>query len=184
MTAAKPLPEYYPDGDSRLAAFLAPRPRYNPWRQLWDQHPDYSVSDRDELPERTWGLCFMRQKKIQVCNKLDVHRRRCTIAHELVHIERGPVPSNPKFAEIEEEIVDEIASRRLIAFDDLVATIRECPNGAPSAWAYRLWVDRPTLEARFKNLRQQEIEAIDAIKTEAQYLTRSVDLIHKLRADE
>ncbi|MFV8320325.1 hypothetical protein [Mycobacterium sp. 23] len=49
MTATRPLPEYYPGGDSRLASFLAPRPRWNPWQQLADEHPEYTVSDVHQL---------------------------------------------------------------------------------------------------------------------------------------
>jgi hypothetical protein len=184
MTAAKRLPEYYPGGDSWQASFLAPRPRWNPWLQLADEHPEFTVSDLHQLPsDRIMGLLCLRAKKLWLCKTLCPHERRSTLAHELVHIERGPVPSNPEMARIEEDTVDEIASRRLINFDDLVATIRECPNGAISAWAYRLWVDVPMFEARLRNLRQQELDAIDAIKVEAGYLTRSVDLIHSLRAD-
>ncbi|MFV8320324.1 hypothetical protein [Mycobacterium sp. 23] len=119
-----------------------------------------------------------------LCRSLTPHERRCTLAHELVHIERGPVPSNPEMAQIEEDIVDEIASRRLVGFEDLVATIRECPNGAMSAWAYRLWVDQPMLEVRLRNVRQQELDAVDAIRIEAKHLTGSVALIHEIRATQ
>ncbi|AXK77196.1 MULTISPECIES: ImmA/IrrE family metallo-endopeptidase [Mycobacteriaceae] len=179
MTSSAPLQEYYPDGDSRQASVLAPEARYNPWKHVYIEYPDVRLSDDLALPDRVMGLC--RAKRIWLDKRLNQAERRCTLAHELVHIERGPVPPDPEMAALEEEIVDEIASRRLIAGDDLIATIRECPSGGLQAWAFRLWVDTPMLTARLKTLRANEIEAIESIKAEAQSLTRAVERIARIR---
>lgn len=55
--------------------------------------------------------------------------RRSAIAHELVHIERGPVPRDPWLAACEELAVEQETARRLIPLDRLVDAL---------AWAHNL----------------------------------------------
>ena len=59
-------------------------------------------------------------RRIWLCRTLTQAERRCTLTHELVHRERGPVPRDPAAAAAEERAVDEIAARRLITLGSLV----------------------------------------------------------------
>lgn len=180
MTAT-PLQEHYPNGDSRQGGLLAPNGRYNPWKHIYTEHPDAVVSDDLALPDRVMGLALCATKRVWLHNGLNQAERRCTLAHELVHLERGPVPRDPVHAAREEEIVDQIASRRLITTEDLIATIRECPDGSMRAWAFRLWVDTPMLTVRLKNLQANEIDAIQGIREQAHSLTKAIDRIERIR---
>lgn len=94
----------------------------------------------------------------------DGRQERSTGAHEVVHIERGPIPEG--WEEWEERIVDAIAARRLITLDDLVDGM---------LWAYDvdelavvLWVDEPTVRARLQNLTEAEGREIQRRLDEAE----------------
>lgn len=74
--------------------------------------------------------------------------RRCTLTHELVHRERGPLPAGSAAAAREEQIVDEITARRLITVPQLVDGLRWTRH--PRELAEHLWVDEPTLRTRMR----------------------------------
>jgi Zn-dependent peptidase ImmA (M78 family) len=85
--------------------------------------------------------------------------RRCTLTHELVHLERGPTSSDPRLAAGEERRVDEIAARLLIPLEELIDAIR-WGQGHPDH--DELWVDPPTLLARVRTLTDTERAMIAA----------------------
>lgn len=97
--------------------------------------------------------------RIWLCSTLTQAERRCTLTHELVHRERGPVPTDPAAAAREEQIVDEITARRLIALPALVAGLRWTRN--PIELAEQLWVDEPTLRTRMDTLDPVEVAEIE-----------------------
>lgn len=118
------------------------------WRRLtgrlgwthWDSRTTYLDPDQDGPQERSTG------------------------AHEVVHIERGPVPEG--WEEWEERIVDRIAACRLISLDDLVDGM---------VWAYDieelavvLWVDEATVRARLAALTEAEGREIQRRLDEAE----------------
>lgn len=80
--------------------------------------------------------------------------KRCTIAHELAHAERGPLPHNPVLAAREESAVEQEASRLLIDLDALADALKWAHN-LPEA-ADVLWVDVPTLQVRLDHLHPTE----------------------------
>lgn len=80
--------------------------------------------------------------------------RRSTLAHELVHLERGPVLQHLRARE--EVIVEAIAARRLVDRDDLVDAIVWHDGIAHSGTAEDLWADRAILLARIQALTDQE----------------------------
>jgi hypothetical protein len=88
--------------------------------------------------------------RIWLCRTLTQAERRCTLTHELVHRERGPVPADPASAAREELIVDEITARRLITLPHLVDGLRWTRH--PRELADHLWVDQPTLRTRMSTL--------------------------------
>ncbi len=89
-------------------------------------------------------------RRIWLCRTLTQAERRCTLTHELVHRERGPVPTDPAAAAREERIVHEIAARRLITLPQLVDGLRWTRE--PHQLAEHLWVDIPTLRTRMATL--------------------------------
>jgi hypothetical protein len=119
-------------------------PPWHPWRVLRDHHDDVTVSCLHRLPDRIMGLQLDR--RIWLARGLTQAERRCTLTHELVHRERGPVPTDPLGAAREERVVDEIASRRLITLGALVDGLRWTRHSRELAEL--LWVDEPTLHAR------------------------------------
>lgn len=122
--------------------------RWHPWRHAAEHHPHVLISIDHELPERIWGL--QAGSRIWLCRKLNQVRRRCTLTHELVHLERGPVPTDPIGRAREELAVSVEAARRLIAVPALIDALRWTRD--PAELADALWVDRPTLRARMENL--------------------------------
>ncbi|AAN12603.1 metallo-protease [Mycobacterium phage Che9c] len=130
---------------------------WHPWRTLRDQHADIDVSCRYRLPDHIMGL--QRGARIWLCRTLTQAERRCTLTHELVHRERGPVPADPADAAREERMVDEIAARRLITFDQLLDGLRW--SRRPRELAEHLWVDEPTLQTRMATLDPLEVADLE-----------------------
>lgn len=131
--------------------------RWHPWRMLRDQHTDVEVSCRYELPAATMGLQL--GLRIWLCRSLTQAERRCTLTHELVHRERGPVPADPAAAAREEQLVDEISARRLITTPALVDALRWTRD--PHQLAEHLWVDEPTLNTRMTTLDPLEVAELE-----------------------
>jgi hypothetical protein len=102
---------------------------------------------------------LQRARRIWLCATLTQAERRCTLTHELVHRERGPVPTDPAAAAAEERIVDEIAARRLITTPALVDGLRWTRQAAELA--DHLWVDEPTLQTRMATLDPVEVAQLE-----------------------
>ncbi len=109
---------------------------WHPWRHLRVRYPDVRVSCRHRLPDRLMGL--QAGRRIWMCRTLTQAERRCTLTHEILHLERGLV-ADPAAAAREERIVDEIAARRLITLGSLVDGLRWSRD--PAQLAEHLWVD-------------------------------------------
>lgn len=104
------------------------------------------------------GWCRHSTQEVSLRHGMTQAERRCTIAHESVHLERGPAIKG--FGEAEERIVDDIASRRLITLDALIDGLCWCYG--EEELAEHLWVDMPTLLARLGNLTADESRLIDS----------------------
>jgi len=126
--------------------------RFNPWRHLAATHPGLHVDCRADLRPGRMGA-WLTTGEVALSRLLGQAERRCTITHETVHVERGPVSTDPRLAAREEAVVDEIAARRLIPLDDLIDAIR-WGQGNPDC--EELWVDLPTLQARVRTLTEAE----------------------------
>lgn len=122
--------------------------RWHPWRHAGEHHPEVLINTQVELPDKVWGL--QAGKRIWLCRKLDQVRRRCTLTHEIVHLERGPVPEEPVARAREELAVSIEASRRLIPLPDLIDALKWTRD--PVELADCLWVDHPTLKIRMNCL--------------------------------
>lgn len=97
--------------------------RFHPWRHLADTHPDLQVNCAANLRPGRMGV-WCSPMEIALSHLLGQAGRRCTLTHELVHVERGPVSADPRLAGREERAVDEIAARRLIPLGELIDAIR------------------------------------------------------------
>jgi Zn-dependent peptidase ImmA (M78 family) len=133
--------------------------RWHPWKHAGEHYPHVTISCQQELPHRVWGLQLGHM--IWLCRRLNQVRRRCTLTHELIHLERGPVPTEPMARIKEERVVSALAARRLIPVAALIDAYRWCPAGSPAELAEELWVDIPTLRIRMKNLDPFEVAELE-----------------------
>lgn len=131
--------------------------RWHPWRHAGEHHADVVISCDVELPGDVWGL--QQGRFIMLCRKLNQVRRRCTLTHELVHLERGPVPTDPIGRAREERAVSVEAAQRLIPLAALAEALRWTRE--PTELADHLWVDHPTLRVRMENLDPVEVAELE-----------------------
>ena len=133
---------------------LAPAP-YDPWAAL-SQLDDVRLVIAD-LPRYRRGQIEFATRTITLHRSLDPTERRCTLAHELVHLERGPtlVRLTPR----EERVVSAIAARRLIPVEALAACLRWTDDSA--VLADELGVDERTVRIRIATLTEHERVAIE-----------------------
>lgn len=73
---------------------------------------------------------------------------RCTLSHELVHLERGPAP--PWLNDCEEQLVEAESARRMVPLPDLMAAVQWTDDAYELT--LELWVDVTTLVARVRTL--------------------------------
>lgn len=125
---------------------------YHPWRAL--RHlTDWTLIVAD-LGDRLLGRTCHTTRTITLNTGLLQVERRSTIAHELEHVHRGPVPRCPMLAAREEAVVDQGAARALVTLDALVSALqwsRELHEIADE-----LWVDPATVRTRMEHLHPSE----------------------------
>ncbi|WP_435745002.1 hypothetical protein [Nocardioides sp. SYSU DS0663] len=126
---------------------------WNPWREL---------ADRPEV-KLTWiergrrGCIDFATRTITLRRSMGFEERRCVIAHELVHDERGDVPRWMKPRE--EAAVRRESARRLITLAELERALRWAEYIEDAAEELR--VDVSTLQARLATLTDEEREFLD-----------------------
>lgn len=85
---------------------------------------------------------------------------RCTLAHELVHVERGTPP--PGLDLKEERKVDRIAARRLTSTEELMEAVVWTQNTENRRiLAHELSLDLTMLDIRLQAITDQEMAAIN-----------------------
>lgn len=134
-----------------------PPPRYNPWRDLRDNWPHITVI-MVAMTGRLLGA--VEYPTIFLRAGTTAAQRRCTLTHELIHLERGIGDCGP-WQEREERLVHEEVARRLITTDHLVQAVRDL--GAThdlAALAAALDVDRETLCVRLAMVTAAEHRAM------------------------
>lgn len=101
---------------------------WNPWRALRNQ-PDVELVWAD-IPSGATGACFELDGRtvVVVSHGLRRRQRNATLAHELIHSERGIfyTPTTPRrLVEKEERAVDLEVARRLVPADELERFVAE-----------------------------------------------------------
>ena len=123
---------------------------YDPWHALAEF--DHVRVVFDDLPPRRRGEIDFGTETITLQRRLDPTAQRCTLAHELVHLERGPVVMC--HAPREERAVAAIAARRLVPIEALAEALRWSQD--ERAVADELSVDVRTVRARLRSLTDVE----------------------------
>jgi predicted HD phosphohydrolase len=121
---------------------LHSRSGYDPWRDLTENWPHVAIV-----------IEHMRDGAVIALRAgTSAAQRRCTLTHEIVHLERG-LPDCGQWEQREERSVHREVARRLIPLQGLASALR-CHGGAEDlrAIAATLEVDLDTLRTRLSQL--------------------------------
>lgn len=126
---------------------------WHPWRAI--RHLDVTV--RWERRDGLLGSWDAVTRTMTFHPDQSQRQRRCTAAHELVHVERGDVGHcTPGL----ERRIEQEAARRLIPLPALADALLWCVD--ESELAEDLWVDEATVRARLDSLTTAEQEYVEA----------------------
>lgn len=121
---------------------------HHPWRRFGEL-TEWTLRWAD-LPAGVMGTTCHQTRTVTLALGMSQAERRCTIAHETAHIERGPVP--PHQAAREELLIDRTVARLLIpSLPDLVDALVWAGGHLETA-ADALWVDDYLLQVRLAAL--------------------------------
>ena len=112
-----------------------------------------------DLPDRLLGYTDLSTGEIVLDRSLTQVERRCTLTHELEHVHRGHIPTDPVLLAREEDLVEQLSARRLVTLRDLIDALLWSDRAHEVA--DELWVDLPTLKARIAGLAAEERAAIE-----------------------
>lgn len=131
--------------------------RYSPWAQAATMR--LRIIQR-ELPDGLLGYWHQPSRTIVLDAGLTQAERRCTLAHELVHVERGDDGqcASDWHENKLEQLVHLTAARRLIHIGDLALALLLYDHEDDQA--DELWVDRDTLRTRLAGLTEAEREEL------------------------
>lgn len=126
----------------------------HPWRRLRSA-AHITLRWHHEGP---MGWCKHSTQELSIRTNLTQSERRSTLAHELVHLDRGPAVKG--YEETEERAVSQEAARWLIPLEELADAL---------VWAFDddeladlLWVDLDTVQNRLVALTVEETMFINA----------------------
>ncbi len=131
---------------------------HHPWRRFAEL-ADWSLRWA-ELPPGVMGLTCHQSRTVTLALGMSQAERRCTIAHETEHIERGPVA--PQQAPREELQIDRAVARLLIPDLRQLVDAMTWAGGHLEAAADALWVDDYLLAARLGSLTGRERHYVDS----------------------
>jgi hypothetical protein len=132
---------------------------YDPWHDVSHNWPDVQVVIEPMFGDLL-GVVRDDGRLIALRAGTSAAQRRCTLAHELVHLERGLFGCGP-WSQREETLVHAEVARRLLPLDALRAGIRALGLVDDlSALAHELNVDSETLQLRLARLDRDERRAL------------------------
>ncbi|TCN51844.1 hypothetical protein EV641_109235 [Rhodococcus sp. SMB37] len=129
---------------------MTPNRKWHPWRHLREHFPHIDVHYVNLKPLGIKGRTTHRG--IELHHKSHQRDRRSTLTHEVSHLERGPVPDHPFYAQREEQVVEELTARRMIRLPELVDAVLWCQGRTDDEAAEELWVDHDVLLTRIATL--------------------------------
>jgi hypothetical protein len=133
--------------------------RYDPWLDLALNWPHVDVVI-EPMAGRLLGE--LRYPTIALRAGTSAAQRRCTLAHELVHLERGTGDCGP-WSVREENLVHAEATRRLIRSIDLELALRDVGGDSDLAALARLLdVDTQTARLRLRLITPEEFSRLRA----------------------
>lgn len=141
--------------------------RYDPYRDLCERWPEVSVV-AEALPGDLLGEVRDGGRLVVLRRGTSAAQRRCTLAHEIVHLERGLPRCRGVLLAREEAAVHAVAARRLLPTDLLAEALLVVGRDDDRSLAAYLEVDRATLRLRRRVLTAAEIALLrSAIRTSA-----------------
>jgi len=125
---------------------------HHPWRRFAEL-TDWSLAWA-ELPDGVMGRTCHLTRTVTLALGMSQAERRCTIAHETAHIERGPVGAHQALRE--EWDIDRTVARLLIPSVDQLVDAMTWAGGRLESAADALWVDDYLLSVRLRSLTDRE----------------------------
>lgn len=127
---------------------------YSPWADARERHPDIHIEKWDIAPAR--GVWVASERVILLDKRLTRVERRCTLAHEIAHIDLGHGEARGWFARRMERDANRVAARRLLrSLSDLADALCLYPHHL-GAVAEHLGVTVAVLRVRLENLTRAE----------------------------
>jgi hypothetical protein len=138
-----------------VGSIETPVPRYHPWRDLRDNWPEVQV----RIAPLAGDLLGLLDYPVIVLRAgTSAAQRRCTLTHELVHLERDLPAGDAR----EELRVHAEVARRLLPLDLLIDAVRGAGPTDAALLAQALDVDTETLLLRLRLLTDRERAAVRA----------------------
>jgi hypothetical protein len=137
----------------------------DPWRWVREL-PHITVLWSDDLPADVMGYAHFGEQTVVLANGLTQAERRSTCWHEVLHLQRGPVPRH--LAAREEREVEHRTARDLIPFAALVQAMLWSRDDHEIA--DELTVDVGLVRARLDGLSAGESDALERALDEAELL--------------
>lgn len=129
---------------------------YDPLEDLSARYPQVTVA---MVAIRPAHAALVGDSLLLVDASLDARQRRCSIAHEIAHLDLAHVPTgNRALARRQEAEADRLASTRLISFGQLLEAVRWCADDQDLA--EQLQVSEQALSLRRTLLSAAEISAL------------------------
>lgn len=127
--------------------------RYDPWMHL-AMFPAVTLAWVDNLPADMYGYTDFPARNITLLKGLTSMEERSTLAHEVVHLERGPLRQKVRSArewdaavDVEEAVIEIMVAARLIPSFELAKLEGRVQADGEEAVADDLGVDVSTLHA-------------------------------------
>lgn len=119
--------------------------QYDVWEHLSipDLFPGISVRFSSKLPFGVWGLTDFEKRTVTLATGMNTAEMRSTLAHEIVHLERGAGTFETEH--VEELLCDLVAATRLVPAAELIGLTDRVEHEGREAVEASLMIDEKTL---------------------------------------